>query len=388
MLTISGLKETVAGEKRVALVPESVSRLARQGVTILLQEGAGVEAGFKPKDYETAGAAIVSDYNELLKEGNIFLKVQVVCLQDGMLEIVDPLNKGSVIIGFMSPFKYIHNIRSLAEQGLTKFSMELVPRISRAQRMDALSAMSSAAGYKAVLLAASRLNKFFPLMMTAAGTILPANVLVIGAGVAGLQAIATAKRMGARVKAFDTRPIVKEQVESLGAEFISLETSQDAETAGGYAEEMTEDFYQHEHTAIGEHLPDTDAVITTAQIFGKRAPLLITEEMLQSMNHGSVIVDLAAEQGGNCELTVPGKDVERHGVKILAPLDLPSSISYHTSEMFSRNVAALLGEMLNKGELNIDSDDEVIAGTMLTHEGKIINQHVNDLMDREEEEKS
>jgi len=388
MLTISVLKETVAGEKRVALVPESVSRLARQGVTILLQEGAGVEAGFKPKDYETAGAAIVSDYNELLKEGNIFLKVQVVCLQDGMLEIVDPLNKGSVIIGFMSPFKYIHNIRSLAEQGLTTFSMELVPRISRAQRMDALSAMSSAAGYKAVLLAASRLNKFFPLMMTAAGTILPANVLVIGAGVAGLQAIATAKRMGARVKAFDTRPIVKEQVESLGAEFISLETSQDAETAGGYAEEMTEDFYQHEHTAIGEHLPDTDAVITTAQIFGKRAPLLITEEMLQSMNHGSVIVDLAAEQGGNCELTVPGKDVERHGVKILAPLDLPSSISYHTSEMFSRNVAALLGEMLNEGELNIDPDDEVIAGTMLTHEGKIMNQHVNDLLDREEDEKS
>ena len=388
MLTISVLKETVAGEKRVALVPESVSRLARQGVTILLQEGAGVEAGFKPKDYETAGAAIVSDYNELLKEGNIFLKVQVVCLQDGMLEIVDPLNKGSVIIGFMSPFKYIHNIRSLAEQGLTTFSMELVPRISRAQRMDALSAMSSAAGYKAVLLAASRLNKFFPLMMTAAGTILPANVLVIGAGVAGLQAIATAKRMGARVKAFDTRPIVKEQVESLGAEFISLETSQDAETAGGYAEEMTEDFYQHEHTAIGEHLPDTDAVITTAQIFGKRAPLLITEEMLQSMNHGSVIVDLAAEQGGNCELTVPGKDVERHGVKILAPLDLPSSISYHTSEMFSRNVAALLGEMLNEGELNIDPDDEVIAGTMLTHEGKIMNQHVNDLLDREKDEKS
>ena len=388
MLTISVLKETVAGEKRVALVPESVSRLARQGVTILLQEGAGVEAGFKPKDYETAGAAIVADYDELLKEGNIFLKVQVVCLQDGMLEIVDPLNKGSVIIGFMSPFKYIHNIRSLADQGLTTFSMELVPRISRAQRMDALSAMSSAAGYKAVLLAASRLNKFFPLMMTAAGTILPANVLVIGAGVAGLQAIATAKRMGARVKAFDTRPIVKEQVESLGAEFISLETSQDAETAGGYAEEMTEDFYQHEHTAIGEHLPDTDAVITTAQIFGKRAPLLITEEMLQSMNHGSVIVDLAAEQGGNCELTVPGKDVERHGVKILAPLDLPSSISYHTSEMFSRNVSALLGEMLNKGELNIDSDDEVIAGTMLTHEGKIMNQHVNDLLDREEDEKS
>ena len=387
MLTICVLKETVAGEKRVALVPESVKRLAKQGITILLQEGAGVEAGFRPKDYETAGAAIVADYEELLKEGHIFLKVQVVCLQDGMLEIVDPLNKGSVIIGFMSPFKYIHNIQSLADQELTTFSMELVPRISRAQRMDALSAMSSAAGYKAVLLAASRLNKFFPLMMTAAGTILPANVLVIGAGVAGLQAIATAKRLGARVKAFDTRPIVKEQVESLGAEFVSLETSKEAETAGGYAEEMTEDFYRHEHATIGEHLLDTDAVITTAQIFGKRAPLLITEEMVQSMHHGSVIVDLAAEQGGNCELTVPGKDVERHGVKILAPLDLASTLSYHTSEMFSRNVTALLGEMLYEGKLNIDPEDEVIAGTMLTHEGQIRNQHVIDLLNREEEEK-
>ena len=386
MLTISVLKESVEGEKRVALVPESVKRLAKQGISILVQEGAGVEAGFKPSDYESAGAAIVSNYDELLSDGNIFLKVQVVCLQDGMLELVDPLKKGSVIIGFMSPFKYTQNIQSLADRELTSFSMELVPRISRAQRMDALSAMSSAAGYKAVLLAGSTLNKFFPLMMTAAGTISPANVLVIGAGVAGLQAIATAKRLGARVKAFDTRPIVKEQVESLGAEFVSLETSDEAQTSGGYAEEMSEDFYQHEHAIIGEHLPTTDAVITTAQIFGKRAQLLITEELVQSMRYGSVIVDLAAEQGGNCELTVPGKDVERHGVNILSPLDLPSSLSYHTSEMFSRNVTALLTEMLDVGNLNIDLDDEVVSGTILTHEGKVLNQHVVDLLDREKEE--
>ena len=266
--------------------------------------------------------------------------------------------------------------------------MELVPRISRAQRMDALSAMSSAAGYKAVLLAASTLNKFFPLMMTAAGTISPANILVIGAGVAGLQAIATAKRLGARVKAFDTRPVVKEQVESLGAEFVSLETSEEAQGNSGYAEEMSEDFYRHEHVIISEHLQTTDAVITTAQIFGKRAPLLITEEMVQTMRYGSVIVDLAAEQGGNCELTVPGKNVERHGVIILSPLDLPSSLSYHTSEMFSRNVNALLSEMLDNGELNIDLDDEVISGTILTHEGKIMNQHVIDLLDRDKEENS
>ena len=388
MLTISVLKESVDGEKRVALVPESVKRLAKQGISILVEEGAGIEAGFRPHDYEEAGAAIVSDYDELISSGNVFLKIQVVCLQDGMLELVDPLKKGSVIIGFMSPFKYIHNIQALAERELTTFSMELVPRISRAQRMDALSAMSSAAGYKAVLLAASTLNKFFPLMMTAAGTISPANILVIGAGVAGLQAIATAKRLGARVKAFDTRPIVKEQVESLGAEFVSLETSEEAQTTGGYAEEMAEDFYQHEHAIISEHLPTTDAVITTAQIFGKRAPLLITEEMVQTMRYGSVIVDLAAEQGGNCELTVPGKSVERHGVNILSPLDLPSSLSYHTSEMFSRNVTALLTEMLNAGELNIDLEDEVVNGTMLTHEGKIMNQHVIDLLERDKEENS
>ena len=388
MLTISVLKESVDGEKRVALVPESVKRLAKQGISILVEEGAGIEAGFRPHDYEEAGAAIVSDYDELISSGNVFLKIQVVCLQDGMLELVDPLKKGSVIIGFMSPFKYIHNIQALAERELTTFSMELVPRISRAQRMDALSAMSSAAGYKAVLLAASTLNKFFPLMMTAAGTISPANILVIGAGVAGLQAIATAKRLVARVKAFDTRPIVKEQVESLGAEFVSLETSEEAQTTGGYAEEMSEDFYQHEHAIISEHLPTTDAVITTAQIFGKRAPLLITEEMVQTMRYGSVIVDLAAEQGGNCELTVPGKSVERHGVNILSPLDLPSSLSYHTSEMFSRNVTALLTEMLNAGELNIDLEDEVVNGTMLTHEGKIMNQHVIDLLERDKEENS
>ena len=386
MLTLSVLKETVAGEHRVDLVPERVRRMGKKGISILVQEGAGVEAGFRPSDYEAAGAAIVSNYDELLSDGNVFLKVQVVCLQAGMLELVDPLKKGSVIIGFMSPFKYIQNIQSLADREITSFSMELVPRISRAQRMDALSAMSSAAGYKAVLLAGSTLNKFFPLMMTAAGTISPANVLVIGAGVAGLQAIATAKRLGARVKAFDTRPIVKEQVESLGAEFVSLETSDEAQTSGGYAEEMSEDFYQHEHAIIGEHLPTTDAVITTEQIIGKRAPLLITEKMGKSRRYGAVSGDLAAEQGGNVERPVPVKELERHGVSMLSPLDLPSSLSYHTSEMFSRNVTALLSEMLDAGELNIDLDDEVVSGTILTHEGKVLNQHVIDLLDREKEE--
>jgi len=388
MLTVTVLKETAEGERRVALVPESIKRLVKKGVRVLVQSEAGLQAGILDEEYTAAGAEILSDYSQLLKEGKIFLKVRAVCLQDGMMQVVDPFPKGSILISFFNPFKHIHNVKALAQRGVTAFSMELVPRISRAQRMDALSAMSSAAGYKAVILAASRLTKFFPLMMTAAGTISPASVLVIGAGVAGLQAVATAKRLGAKVKAFDTRPVVQEQVESLGAEFVPLETTQEAETEGGYAKELTEDFYRHEQATIAEQLPTTDAVITTAQIFGKRAPLLITEEMVQLMRRGSVIIDLAAEYGGNCELTIPGKEVDAYGVKIIAPLDLPSSLAYHTSEMYSRNVTALITEMVKEGELNIDFEDEVIGGTLLTHGGKIMNKHVIDLLERAKEMES
>jgi NAD(P) transhydrogenase subunit alpha len=387
MITISVLKETAEHENRVALVPESVARLIKNDFRILVQDGAGLTAGFRTSEYEKAGAEIVTDYDTLLSEGQVFLKVQCVCLQDGMMKIVDPFHENSVIIGFFNPFKNIQNVDELAKKMVTTFSMELVPRISRAQKMDALSAMSSAAGYKAVVLAASSLNKFFPMMMTAAGTISPAKVLVIGAGVAGLQAIATAKRLGAKVKAFDTRPIVQEQVESLGAEFVSLDASEEAETAGGYAEELSDDYYRHEQIVIGEQISDTDVVITTAQIFGKRAPLLITEEMVKSMRYGSAIVDLAAEQGGNCELTIAGKSVERYGVTIHGSTDLPGTLSYHSSEMFSRNVTALLMEMVKDGEVNIDLEDEVIAGTILTQNGKILNEHVINLLQRAEENK-
>ncbi len=387
MLTIAVLKDTAPGEQRVALVPESVKKLTRMGAKILVQEGTGIEAGFTQKDYEDSGATIVSNYDQLMQEGNIFLKAQLVCLSDDEnLKLIDPLPEKSVIVGFMSPFKYIDNVEKLAAKGVTSLAMELVPRISRAQRMDALSAMSSAAGYKAVVMAAASLNKFFPLMMTAAGTISPAKVLIIGAGVAGLQAIATAKRLGAKVTVFDTRPVVKEQVESLGAEFVSLETTEEAETAGGYAAEQSEDFYRHEQTIIAAHLSTTDVVISTAQIFGKRAPLLITEEMVASMRSGSVIVDLAAEAGGNCELTVAGKIVERYGISIHGETDLPGSLSYHASEMYSRNVTALLGEMIKDGELVIDPEDDVVGGTLLTHGGKIMNEHVRNLLDRKREE--
>ena len=387
MLTIAVLKDTAPGEQRVALVPESVKKLTKMGAKILVQEGTGIEAGFTQKDYEDSGATIVSNYDQLMQEGNIFLKAQLVCLSDDEnLKLIDPLPEKSVIVGFMNPFKYIDNVEKLAVKGVTSLAMELVPRISRAQRMDALSAMSSAAGYKAVVMAAASLNKFFPLMMTAAGTISPAKVLIIGAGVAGLQAIATAKRLGAKVTVFDTRPVVKEQVESLGAEFISLETTEEAETAGGYAAEQSEDFYRHEQNIIAAHLTTTDVVIATAQIFGKRAPLLITEEMVASMRSGSVIVDLAAEAGGNCELTVAGKIVERYGISIHGETDLPGSLSYHASEMYSRNVTALLGEMIKDGELVIDPEDDVVGGTLLTHEGKIMNEHVRNLLDRKREE--
>ena len=387
MLTIAVLKDTAPGEQRVALVPESVKKLTKMGAKILVQEGTGIEAGFTQKDYEDSGATIVSNYDQLMQEGNIFLKAQLVCLSDDEnLKLIDPLPDKSVIVGFMNPFKYIDNVEKLAAKGVTSLAMELVPRISRAQRMDALSAMSSAAGYKAVVMAAASLNKFFPLMMTAAGTISPAKVLIIGAGVAGLQAIATAKRLGARVTVFDTRPVVKEQVESLGAEFVSLETTEEAETVGGYAAEQSEDFYRHEQNIIAAHLTSTDVVITTAQIFGKRAPLLITEEMVASMRSGSVIVDLAAEAGGNCELTVAGKIVERYGISIHGETDLPGSLSYHASEMYSRNVTALLGEMIKDGELVIDPEDDVVGGTLLTHEGKIMNEHVRNLLDRKREE--
>ena len=387
MLTIAVLKDTAPGEQRVALVPESVKKLTKMGAKILVQEGTGIEAGFTQKDYEDSGATIVSNYDQLMQEGNIFLKAQLVCLSDDEnLKLIDPLPEKSVIVGFMNPFKYIDNVEKLAAKGVTSLAMELVPRISRAQRMDALSAMSSAAGYKAVVMAAASLNKFFPLMMTAAGTISPAKVLIIGAGVAGLQAIATAKRLGAKVTVFDTRPVVKEQVESLGAEFVSLETTEEAETTGGYAAEQSEDFYRHEQNIIATHLTTTDVVIATAQIFGKRAPLLITEEMVASMRSGSVIVDLAAEAGGNCELTVAGKIVERYGISIHGETDLPGSLSYHASEMYSRNVTALLGEMIKDGELVIDPEDDVVGGTLLTHEGKIMNEHVRNLLDRKREE--
>ena len=382
MVSLSVLKESDNSEKRVALVPESIQKLSKKGVSILVEEGAGIEAGFKVEEYINAGAKITSDRNEILK-CDIILGVQLNLLKEFELDKLKELQNDSLLIGFFNPFNNINNINLLVSKNLTCFSMELIPRISRAQRMDALSAMSSAAGYKAVLLAATSLNKFFPLMMTAAGTISPSKILVIGAGVAGLQAIATAKRLGARVKAFDTRPIVKEQVESLGAEFIELETSDEAETSGGYAEEMTDDFYKHEQDIISKYISDSDVVISTAQIFGKKSPMLITAQMVASMRSGSVIVDLAAESGGNCSYTQVNKTIVQNGVIIHGLTDLPGTLSYHTSEMLSRNISALLFQIIKEEKIELDLEDEIIASTLLTDKGKIINQYVKKMIDQE-----
>jgi len=382
MVSLSVLKELDNSEKRVALVPESVKKLSKIGVSILVEEGAGIEAGFNLEEYINAGAKITSDRNEILK-CDIILGVQLNLLKEVELDKLVESQNDSLLIGFFNPFNDINNINLLVSKNLTCFSMELIPRISRAQRMDALSAMSSAAGYKAVLLAATSLNKFFPLMMTAAGTISPSKILVIGAGVAGLQAIATAKRLGAQVKAFDTRPIVKEQVESLGAEFIELETSDEAETSGGYAEEMTDDFYKHEQDIISKYISDSDVVISTAQIFGKKSPMLITAQMVASMRSGSVIVDLAAESGGNCSYTQVNKTIVQNGVIIHGLTDLPGTLSYHTSEMLSRNISALLFQIIKEEKIELDLEDEIIASTLLTDKGKIINQYVKKMIDQE-----
>ncbi|MCK5330401.1 MAG: Re/Si-specific NAD(P)(+) transhydrogenase subunit alpha [Candidatus Marinimicrobia bacterium] len=377
-------RETVPGERRVALVPASVQPLVKAGCEVLVEQGAGDDAGFLTSDYTDKGASAVSR-DEVFAKAEIILQVIGPGTDAGAANL-GQFREGQIVIGMQDPLGNPHGSAAMAARGVTSFSLEMVPRITRAQSMDVLSSMATVAGYQAVLEAASHLPRLFPMMMTAAGTLAPTKAFVVGAGVAGLQAIATAKRLGAQVTVFDTRPVVKEQVESLGARFVSLATTAEAETEGGYATEQSEDFYRHEQVIIDQQLADTDVVICTAQIFGKRAPLLITEEMVQTMRSGSVIVDLAAEQGGNCELTVAGKTVERYGISIHGESDLPGSLSYHASEMYSRNVTALLSEMIKDGKLVIDIEDDVIKGTLLTHAGKVMNQHVRDLLDRDKEE--
>jgi H+-translocating NAD(P) transhydrogenase subunit alpha len=362
-------KETAPGERRVALIPDLVARLTKAGLQVLVQSGAGEAAGFLDSAYRDQGAAIEPD---VLARADILLKVQPPTAAE-----IGQVKEGATLIGFLQPYTNTADIQALAGRQVTAFSMELMPRITRAQSMDVLSAMSTVAGYKAVLIAASRLPKFFPLLMTAAGTVTPARVFIIGAGVAGLQAIGTARRLGAVVEAYDTRPVVKEQVESLGAKFaeLGLETT-DAEAKTGYAVAQSEEFYKKQQEMMARYVAAADVVIPTALVPGKRAPLLITAEMVQGMRPGSVIVDLAAEQGGNCALTEPGQEVVRHGVVIIGPVNLPSTLPFHASQLYARTVTNYLLHLVKDGALRLDLTDELTRGPLVTHQGAVVHEVV------------
>jgi NAD(P) transhydrogenase subunit alpha len=352
-------RETAPGERRVALIPDGISPLVATGLDVAVERSAGAAASIPDEAYSEAGASVVDD----AFDADVVAKVQKPSPDE-----VGRLREGSVLVGFLQPLTDREGVDALGARGVTAFALESIPRITRAQSMDALSSQSTVAGYKAVLLAAARLPRFFPMLMTAAGTVKPANVLVLGAGVAGLQAIATAHRLGAVVSAFDTRPVVKEQVESLGATFVDLGVRGE-ETAGGYAVELTEEQQRQQQAELSKRIGDSDVVVTTALVPGKPAPRLITREAVAAMRPGSVIVDLAAEAGGNCELTQPGEDVEAEGVAILGPLNLPSTMPYHASQLLSRNITALLLHLAPEGELRLDFDDEITAGACVARPG-------------------
>ena len=353
-------KETAAGERRVALVPETVGKLTGGGFEVIFERGAGEAASFPDSAFEDAGARL-GDW----AEADAVAKVQKPTADE-----VTRLRDGQVLIGFLQPLTDREGIERLASQGVVAFAMESIPRITRAQSMDALSSQATVSGYKATLLAAERLPKFFPMLMTAAGTVAPAKVLVLGAGVAGLQAVATARRLGAVVTGFDVRPVVREQIESLGANWLDLGVVGE-ETAGGYAQELTEQQQRQQQEELEARLPEFDVVITTALIPGRPAPRLIPASAVAAMRPGSVVVDLAAEAGGNCELTEPGEEVVREGVTIVGLTNLPSSMPFHASQLYSRNVSALLHHLAPEGELVLDWDDEITAGACVTRQQEV-----------------
>jgi len=367
-------KETLPGERRVALTPDTVARLLRGGYRVVVQSGAGNEAYHSDDTYRKAGAEIVAESAEIYRQADI-----VVAVQPPASETVGAYRRGAVHLGFLLPHRQLDTVRSLCEHGVTGFAMELVPRISRAQAIDALSSQATVAGYKAVLMAADLSSRFFPMLTTAAGTIRPAKVLVIGAGVAGLQAIATARRLGAVVEAYDVRHAAREQVESLGAKFIQVDL--DAETEGGYARELTADEKEREQVLLSNRVRESDIVVTTAQIPGRDAPRLVSARVVNEMKAGAVIVDLAAESGGNCELTRAGEQIRHGEVLIYGPINVPSMLAVHASEMYSRNILNFL-TLLGQGEqgLTIDWQDEILAGSVVTHDGEIRHEPTRTLM--------
>jgi proton-translocating NAD(P)+ transhydrogenase subunit alpha len=376
------VKESFPSEARVAMVPTLVPQLAKAGIEVVIESGAGDAAGFLDDEYSSKGAKVVSGRAEVFQKADLIAQVRALGAnpEQGKADL-ELLRDGQAVVGMCEPLTEHDANKAMADKGATLFSMEMMPRITRAQSMDVLSSMATIAGYKAVLLAANELPKMFPMMMTAAGTVAPARVFVVGAGVAGLQAIASAKKLGAIVEAYDVRPAVKEQVESLGGKFVEFELDAEAsEDAGGYAKELGEDFYKKQREMMLSVVAASDVVITTAAIPGKKAPILVTAEMVKGMHTGSVIVDLAAERGGNCELTRVDETVVEGGVKIIGPGNIPTTVPYHASQMYAKNIATFLLHLVDEGTLKIDTEDEITEGTLITRGGKVVNPRVLEAM--------
>ena len=376
-------KETLPGERRVALVPSVLSPLTKAGVTVQIEAGAGAASGYPDKEYVDKGAVIVPDRRTLFAQADVICQLNTYPANPDAGRGDLPLyKKDQVVIGMADPLIAFQKVKELGERGVTSFGLELVPRITRAQSMDILSSMATIAGYKAVLIAAMHLPRMFPMLMTAAGTLKPARVLVMGAGVAGLQAIASSKRLGAVVSGYDVRSVVKEQIESLGAKFVDLGLDTgNLQDKGGYAKEQSEEFLRRQREAMTKVVGASDVVITTAAIPGKKSPILVTADMVKAMEPGSVIVDLAAERGGNCELTQAGKEIVVHGVTIAGPLNLASSIPYHASQMYAKNVVTFLQNIMSKqGDLKIDVADEITAGTLMTQGGQVVHPRLRELL--------
>ena len=375
-------KETFPGERRVALIPDVIPALKKAGVEVQIETGAGVEASIADADFSEKGATVVSSRDELFKSADAIFQVRTFGANpEGGRADLDRLRRGQMVIGFTESLGEPELSKELAASGAMLFSLELLPRITRAQSMDVLSSMATIAGYKAVLIAAELLPRIFPMLMTAAGTVAPARAFVIGAGVAGLQAIATAKRLGAVVSAYDVRPAVKEQVESLGAKFVELEIEAgESEDKGGYAKAMDEEFYARQRELMARVVAKNNVVITTAAIPGKKSPVLITKEMVAGMSPGSVIVDLAAERGGNCELTSSGETIVSGGVTITGPLNLASTIPYHASQMYAKNISTFFLNMVKEGAVQLDMEDEIVRDTLVTRDGEVVQPRVRELL--------
>ena len=379
-MIVAVARETHSGERRVALVPAAVPPLAKAGLEVLVEAGAGVSAGYSDQQYLDKGAKIAASRQEVFA-ADILLQVRAAGANQADRDDLAHYRQGQVVIGMCDPLGAPQLAREIAQRGVSLFALELLPRITRAQSMDVLSSQATIAGYRAVLLAASALPKLFPMMITAAGTLNAAKVLIVGAGVAGLQAIATARRLGAAVSAYDVRPAVKEQVQSLGAKFVEMQLeTNSAETKGGYAQQMDEEFYRRQREMMARVVAESDVVITTAAVPGKKSPILVTAEMVGKMAPGSVIVDLAAERGGNCELTKPGETTVVGGVTILGPLDLPSEAPQHASQMYAKNISTFLLNLVKDKQIQINLEDEIIRDTLIGRDGRVVNPRIQELL--------